>query len=314
MTAEHADRVVDQPCLGFVGVSTGSSSIRTIFPRWAAELALPASVLVGHDVALDAAPSVYRQVVEEIRDSRYEVGALVTTHKMAIHRAAADLFDELDEAAELFGEISCIAKRDGRLIGSAKDPLTARLALEDFLPEQHFTRRGSDALVLGQGGAGTALSYQLARRSDRPGKIICTDRSADALDHARRIHRRAGIPEDLMRYIVTDDAETAGRVLESLPSGSLVVNATGMGKDRPGSPVPDQALLPPESYIWEFNYRGELDFLRQARRQQDRKLIIEDGWRYFIHGWTQVIAEVFDIAMPASTVEQLSGIAAGLRR
>lgn len=117
-----------------------------------------------------------------------------------------------------------------------------------------------------------------------------------------------------MRYIVTDDAETAGRVLESLPSGSLVVNATGMGKDRPGSPVPDQALLPPESYVWEFNYRGELDFLRQARRQQDRKLIIEDGWRYFIHGWTQVIAEVFDIAMPASTVEQLSRIAAGLRR
>jgi hypothetical protein len=29
-----------------------------------------------------------------------------------------------------------------------------------------------------------------------------------------------------------------------------------------------------------------------------RGLQIENGWTYFLHGWTQVIAEVFDIPIP----------------
>ena len=57
-----------------------------------------------------------------------------------------------------------------------------------------------------------------------------------------------------------------------------------------------------------------LDFLHDARRQQaDRDLVVADGWRYFIHGWTQVVAEVFDIAMPPDTVEELAVLAERVR-
>jgi len=78
--------------------------------------------------------------------------------------------------------------------------------------------------------------------------------------------------------------------------GSLVVNATGLGKDRPGSPLTDDCLFPKEALIWEINYRGSLEFMHQAISQQEkRKLIVEDGWSYFIYGWTEVIAEVFHI-------------------
>ena len=60
--------------------------------------------------------------------------------------------------------------------------------------------------------------------------------------------------------------------------------------------------------VWEFNYRGPLEFLHQARAQQrERELHVEDGWRYFVHGWSQAVAEVFDIAMPP-------GDGAGARR
>ena len=77
---------------------------------------------------------------------------------------------------------------------------------------------------------------------------------------------------------------------------SIIINATGMGKDRPGSPLTDGCKFPMNSIIWEFNYRGTLEFMHQAEAQQEeRKLQIEDGWTYFIHGWTQVIAEVFHI-------------------
>ena len=300
--------------MGFVGVSTGGSSIRKVFPEWADALGLPTRTLVGHDVPLDSPPEVYRGVVEQIRDDPQHWGALVTTHKMAVHAAAADLFDALDPLAETFGEVSCIAKRGDRLVGSAKDPVTARLALEEFLAPDHFARTGGAALVLGSGGAGTALSHQLGVRADRPAEIICTALTQEPLDHARAVHERAGLPAGLVRYVLTGDPDQVDALLASLPPASLVVNATGMGKDRPGSPVSADARFPERGVVWEFNYRGPLDFWHQALGQRDaRQLTVEDGWRYFVHGWSQAVAEVFDVAMPAATVDELGRIAARLR-
>jgi shikimate dehydrogenase len=304
----------DGSYMGFVGVATGTSSIRKVFPLWADALGLPTRTLRGHDIALASPPQTYREVVAEIRDDPQHRGALVTTHKMAVFSSARDMFDQLDELALTFGEISSIAKRGDRLSGAAKDPVTVRLALEEFLPPGHFTQTGAAALVLGSGGAGCALTHQLGLRSDLPAKIICTARKQSALDHQRQLHERAGIPFGLMEYALTDHAEDVDELLLTLPPASLVVNATGMGKDVPGSPVTDAGRFPERGVVWDFNYRGTLEFLHQARVQRDsRSLVIEDGWRYFIHGWTQVIADVFEIDMPHETVVRLSRIAAGVR-
>jgi shikimate dehydrogenase len=300
--------------MGFIGVTTGASSIRRVFPQWAQLLGLPARRLVGHDLPLDASADQYRRLVNAIKCDPQHVGALVTTHKIGLLRAARDLFDEIDDLAETFGEVSAIAKRGSRLLGAAKDPVTVRLSLEEFLPDDHFSTTGGAALILGSGGAGCALSHQLAARIDRPSQIICTDLSAASLDHLRELHERAGTPEGLVRYHITLDPVDTDALLTSLPAYSLVVNATGMGKDRPGSPISADAQFPRNGIVWEFNYRGPLDFLQQARQQQaERQLHVEDGWRYFIHGWTQVIAEVFDIDMPRETVDELGRVAASLR-
>ena len=101
--------------------------------------------------------------------------------------------------------------------------MTVRLALEDFLPPDHFARTGGAALVLGSGGAGCALSHQLGVRADRPNEIICTERSDDRLD----LHARSGIG-------------------------------------------------------------------------------------YFVHGWSQVVADVFAIPMPRETVQELADMAANV--
>ena len=95
-----------------------------------------------------------------------------------------------------------------------------------------------------------------------------------------------------------------------------MINASGLGKDAPGSPLSDDVEFPQGGYVWDFNYRGDLVFLDQARAQQKEKnLFIEDGWIYFIHGWTRVIAEVFHIDIPTSGPEfdRLSEIAASVR-
>jgi shikimate 5-dehydrogenase len=77
------------------------------------------------------------------------------------------------------------------------------------------------------------------------------------------------------------------------------------------------AVFPLDGFAWEFNYRGELVFLDQARAQaKTRRLTVEDGWIYFIHGWTRVIAEVFHVNIPTAGPEfdRLSQIAGATRK
>jgi shikimate 5-dehydrogenase len=110
--------------------------------------------------------------------------------------------------------------------------------------------------------------------------------------------------------------ELADALVSQLPPGSLIVNATGLGKDTPGSPLTHAVTFPEHSLIWDFNYRGNLVFLDQARAQQSaRSLHIEDGWTYFIHGWTQVIADVFHKTIPSHgpLFNELSRLAATAR-
>ena len=56
-------------------------------------------------------------------------------------------------------------------------------------------------------------------------------------------------------------------------------------------------------------------FGASSAQQKERNLLIEDGWIYFIHGWTRVIAEVFHIDIPVKGPEfaELSRIAATVR-
>ena len=87
--------------------------------------------------------------------------------------------------------------------------------------------------------------------------------------------------------------------MSQLKPHSMVIDATGLGKDAPGSPITNAAQFPTGGLAWDFNYRGNLVFLDQARAQaRTRQLIVEDGWVYFIHGWTRVVAEVFDVDIP----------------
>lgn len=297
----------------FVGVSTERSSIMRVFPVWARILGLSGARLVGHDLPMDADPARYRDLVTGIRDDPARLGALVTTHKIGVFQAAADLFDELDPFAERCGEISSISKRAGRLVGHAKDPITAGLALDEFLAPDHFARTGGTVLCLGAGGAGTAITWCLARRTDVPSEIVCTDVSADRLAALRHVLEHGGAGERV-RVTTRQVSGPLDRLPTELPAGGLLINATGLGKDRPGSPLRPDTDFPRGAVVWELNYRGELDFLHAALAQRDRAgLTVVDGWRYFVHGWSQCIAEVFGVDLRPDLVDELSRAAAQAR-
>ncbi len=308
----------EKPTMYFIGVTTHKSSIMKVFPRWASHLGLTDVVMQGMNFCWHDQAENYRQAVAFIKRDPLSLGALVTTHKIDLLRACRDQFDALDPLAELMGEISSISKDAGQLIGHAKDPITSGLALEAFLPEKHWEQTDSDALVLGAGGSAIAITWYLLQKkhgSNRPRRIVVTNRSRPRLDEIRRFHDAIGadIPRE---YYHTPSPEMTDAIMADLPPCSLVINATGLGKDAPGSPVTDTARWPQRGLAWDFNYRGDLLFLQQARaQQQKRNLQIEDGWIYFIHGWTRVIAEVFHIEIPTSgpEFEQLMQIAADVR-
>jgi shikimate 5-dehydrogenase len=99
-------------------------------------------------------------------------------------------------------------------------------------------------------------------------------------------------------------------LMANLPPYSLVINATGMGKDLPGSPVTGNGRFPPNAFVWELNYRGERLFLKQAVAQAaGRNLQVEDGWHYFLLGWSEVIGHVFDVPVDEATVQRLAQVA-----
>lgn len=296
----------NRPTLYFIGVTTGRSSIMNVFPRWAEILGLDAEIR-GFDVPLRAPRDEYRRIVEHIHQDPLALGALVTTHKIDLLVACRDMFDSLDPHAVVTGEVSCISKREGRLIGHAKDPISSAAAWRAFVPSGHF-RLGAEVLCFGGGGSAIAISVALASfgdPGDRPGRMTIVNRSHHRVGHLKEVH--AQLQTDIVfRYLVHEQPEQNDEAMGHLPLGSVVINATGMGKDIPGSPITDRGRFPQAGLAWELNYRGELDFLHQARKQAaTRNLHVEDGWVYFLHGWTSVIAEVFDISIDDRTFEAL---------
>ena len=304
-----------RPTLYFVGVTTGQSSIMKIFPRWREILGLEAAI-VGYDAPLQAPAEIYRAVVRQIKTDPLARGALITTHKLDLLAATRDLFDDLDPYAELCAEISCIAKKEGRLEGYAKDPVTAKLAWEAMVEAGHWGRSGGEVLCLGGGGAALAISVCVAGfpdRADRPRRFVLIERDPARLAHLKAIHAR--LETDIaFEYMLNEEARQNDAFMSQLPPGSLVINATGMGKDRPGSPITAEAVFPRPGLVWELNYRGALDFLQQARRQaQARQLQIHDGWVYFLYGWSEIIAEVFQLTLTPALFESLAEAAAARR-
>lgn len=304
-----------------------------LFPLWAETLRLEKAQLVGIDLPLHAAVDDYRQAVAQIKYDSLSLGGLITTHKIDLMNATEAMFDTLDYHARLCQEVSCITKRDGKLIGHARDAMNSQRALQTMLGAGYWRKSGGHVLCLGAGGAGTALTVNLLMQpdpEDRPQRIVIVNDHQPGLDRLRAIVEqtraeqaggdarfaaaRASSTTVEVEYVLSQDSRKNDQLMAALPPGSLVINATGMGKDRPGSPVTNEGVFPRDSIVWELNYRGALHFLHQARAQErERNLKVHDGWHYFIISWIDHIAEVFGLKVTAEQLKQLAAQAETMR-
>lgn len=306
-----------QPTMYFIGVTTGSSSIMKVFPEWTKVLGLKNTVMKGIDIAIHAEPETYRKVVQFLKDDPLSMGALVTTHKIDLYNACKDMFDYLDPYATQFGELSSISKRGTKLCGHAKDPITCGLALEEFVPKNYWKDHPeAGVFIMGAGGSAISMCSYFLRdcfAGNYPSKIVVANRSKPRLDELEHINATIlnTKGQTVCEYHLTPEPGQNDAVLATMQPGSLIINATGLGKDRPGSPLTDAALFPMQALVWEINYRGDLRFMHQGLEQKTaRNLYVEDGWMYFIYGWTSVIGEVFDIKIEGALLKECDRVAA----
>jgi shikimate dehydrogenase len=157
--------------LCFVGVTTGGSSIMSLFPLWVSLLGIDATIR-GLDLPLAATPTQYRDAIAELAEDRSVAGALVTTHKAGVFDHARDRFAWLDPHARLCREISCIARRGDEIVGWAKDPITAELALDHLLGSDRLNDLDGDVVCFGAGGAGLAIATCLLTRPRPPRRTV----------------------------------------------------------------------------------------------------------------------------------------------
>jgi len=160
------------------------------------------------------------------------------------------------------------------------------------------------------------MTVNLLRQPDagnRPQRLVIVSRNQLALDKLRAIVEQLPATMEI-NYVLNEDPRKNDQLISELPPGSLVINATGMGKDRPGSPITGAGVFPTEGIAWELNYRGKLDFLHQALAQREpRHLNVQDGWRYFIISWVDNISEVFHVEVTTAQFDQLAGKAEMIR-
>ena len=281
--------------LQFLGVRTAGSSALKLFPNWAEALGIDGALIEGVDIDLDSDPQIYRDRLQAIIDNDHVRGALVTSHKLNVISAAGDLFDERSEPSEICSEVSCIYKVEDKLFAHAPDAECA-LRVQNLMLGEDYWGRHPDAqlLLIGSGGASAALVLaQTLSGNALPAEIKVVDINQSRLDHisqiADKLDKNIKLTCLLHQKALENDA-----LVEALPAHSIIVNATGMGKDLPGSPITDACNFPEGSLAWELNYRGPRLFMEQAGRSASR---VEDGWDLFVMNWYTVIATVFGLEL-----------------
>jgi shikimate 5-dehydrogenase len=284
----------------FLGVTTAASGTARLFSQWTKAIGIEAR-LEGVDLPLGASPHEYRKFVGRLENAGI-AGAVITSHKLDLYRSCRDLLTPADPLVEIMGEAACVAGGTHALEAHTVDPLSSRRALHELLK----ARRGkvADAVVLGAGGAGLAVALALPGLSE--GRVTLADTRPDRLEHAARVVARMSQSKSITTAAIPPGGN-ADELVGSLAPGSVIVNATGLGKDLPGSPVTDAVSWPESSLLWELNYRGELTMLKQAGgRAAQGSLEIHDGWRLFMHGWAVSLGLIFRLDVSADDLDGVS--------
>ena len=279
---------------------------------------LSGAAIKGVDFPLHAPPDAYREAVVFLKRDPLSLGALVTTHKIDLYDACREDPVRRNRSGRPFhgrSQLSLQTRRQADL--SRQGPNLLRTCARRLSAERHFEKTSAELFSMGAPADSTiALTWRMMqpkRGRDRPSRIVVSDLSAARLEDIGCIHRElnAAIPVD---YVLARQARDNDDVLASLKPGSLVVNATGLGKYAPGSPLTEAARFPrrgvargsPTGATSSSSIR--LARATVAMRPSYRRRLNPN----FLHGWTRRSAKfsyISDIPSRGPTLKVISDIA-----
>lgn len=166
-------------------------------------------------------------------------------------QAVLPLLDELSDDARAMGAVNTVVLRGGRLVGHNTDGSGWSWGFQRALPDADLSR----VVLLGAGGAGSAIAHAVLRLRARQLTLVDTDAG-----------RAANLAESLNARYGHDRVRAARDPAEALRDATGLIHATptGMGK-LPGLPLPP-ALLRPDLWVSEIVYFPiETALLKAAR-------------------------------------------------
>jgi shikimate dehydrogenase len=166
-------------------------------------------------------------------------------------QAVIPLLDALSDEARAMGAVNTVVFRDGRAVGHNTDGSGWRWGFERTLPGADLSR----VVLLGAGGAGSAIAHSLCRM--KTASLVIVDQDAA---------RAAGLAAELNRQYGGNAASGSADAASALQGASGLVHATPTGMDKlPGLPLP-AGLLRPDLWVSEIVYFPlETALLKTAR-------------------------------------------------
>ena len=172
-------------------------------------------------------------------------GANVT---MPCKNEVAKHMDELSPAARIIGAVNTIVNEDGKLVGH----ITDGIGFVRNLKEHGVDVKGKKMVVLGAGGAATAIEIQAALDGVKEISIFNIHDKfwANAEETVKKINERTNCKATLYDL---DDKE---KLREEMADSYIFVNGTGVGmKPLEGmSVVPDKSFFRPELIVVDVPY------------------------------------------------------------
>ncbi len=235
----------DTTLTGLIGAGIGTSLSPPLHEREAAALGLRYAYRTLDLDVLGVAPHDVGELLEQARAEGYD--GLNVTHPCK--QLVLEHLDEVDDDAAALGAVNTVVIRDGRMTGHNTDASGFAESLRRGLPGASLDR----VVLLGAGGAGSALAHALRRLGCRELMIVDPDHDR-ARGLASAVGGRVGEAED----IATSD-------------GLVHATPTGM-EGHPGIAVDPEALHP-RLWVADIVYRPlDTPLLRAARERGCRTL------------------------------------------
>lgn len=171
-------------------------------------------------------------------------------HKTAI----INYLDEIDPTAKFVGAVNTVLNKNGKLAGFNTDGVGTIKALK----ENGVDPKGKKFLLLGAGGAGRAIAFQLAREADELTILNRDPNKAKLL---------AGMLQKKFKTKVIGNGLTYNILKERLKKMDVLINATSVGMHpHEDQTLVEKALLRPELVVMDIVYNPvETKLLKDAK-------------------------------------------------